>query len=850
MKNQKRPFIFVCVFLSLCTFCLSLAVAQEQNGEAALYRSVETWETDDPGRAGSAVYTYYIPYFLADSDYWTGVGLRNGSGTASASVTVYGMSDGGSVLGSQTKSIPAEGQTAFMMNPGEGWVKVSSDQPLTGLGFVAMVHDDKLMFDIPFVSQPATTLYIPHVAQDATWDTTVFVCNPNGSQSTMYLTFFDAAGTVVKVSQGYILPANGSGKYPLSVFLGASASYDKGSIRITATQGVAAFALYHNLKTGDRSYAGISAMVPETPGLGSYTYYIPYFLADSDYWTGAGLRNGSGTASASVTVYGMSDGGSVLGSQTKTIPAEGQTAFMMNPGEGWVKVSSDQPLTGLGFVAMVHDDKLMFDIPFVSQPATTLYIPHVAQDATWDTTVFVCNPNGSQTTMYLTFFDATGMVVKVSQGYILPANGSGKYPLSVFLGASASYDKGSVQITATQGVAAFALYHNLKTGDRSYAGISAVAPDASTACTYSLSPTSASVSASGGTGTVAVTAAAGCPWTAVSNNSWLDVTAGPSGTGSGTVSYSVESYSGTGNRTGTLTIAGETFTVTQTDCSFSISPATASFTGDGGTGSVAVATSPSTCSWTAASNNSWLHVTAGSSGTGNGTVSYSVDTYTRSYTPLPSNRTGTLTIAGKTFTVTQSCKLVALCSYSISPTSKSFTGDGGTGKVDVTVTSSGLVKCPSWTATSNATWLQVTSPLTSVTGSGTVSYSVDPYTSTHWPLPTRTGTLTIAGKAFTVTQTAKFAFIKCFYSISPESKTFLAGGGTSTVAVSATAGCTWTAVSNNTSWLHVTSGSSGTGNGTVYYSVDSLPMLVSSRTGTITIAGKTFTVSQTRFVKM
>ena len=263
MTSQKYSFIFAIVFLALCLFCLPCAAAEgERNSEAAVYPSVEPWETDDPGRAASAVYAYYIPYFLADSDYWTGVGLRNGSGTASASVTVYGMSDGGSVLGSQTKTIPAEGQTAFMMNPGEGWVKVNSDQPLTGLGFVAMVHDDKLMFDIPFVSLPATTLYIPHVAQDATWDTTVFVCNPNGSTTTMYLTFFNAAGTVVKV-QGYTLPANGSGKYPLSVFLGASASYDKGSVRITATQGVAAFALYNDLKSGGHCYAGINAVTHE-----------------------------------------------------------------------------------------------------------------------------------------------------------------------------------------------------------------------------------------------------------------------------------------------------------------------------------------------------------------------------------------------------------------------------------------------------------------------------------------------------------------------------------------------------------------------------------------------------------
>ncbi len=403
-------------------------------------------------------------------------------------------------------------------------------------------------------------------------------------------------------------------------------------------------------------YPSIEPWETDDPGRAAsavYAYCIPYFLADSDYWTGVGLRNWSGTASASVTVCGMSDGGSVLGSQTKTIPAEGQTAFMMNPGEGWVKVNSDQPLAGLGFVAMVHDDKLMFDIPFVAAPERYLYIPHVAQDATWDTTVFVCNPNVSQTTMYLTFFDAAGTVVRVSHGYILPANGSGKYPLSGFLGASASYDKGSVKISATQGVAAFALYHNLKTGDRSYAGISAVAPT----CTYSLNPASASFGASGGTGTVAVTTSSPtCSWTALSNVAWMiHVTAGSSGMGNGTVTYSVEPYSGTGSRSGTLTIAGHTFTVTQTDCTFAISPISppiASFNGYGGTGTVAVTASSPGCRWTAASNTSWLHVTYGLSGTGNGTVSYSVDPYYSVLGPFEVRR-GTLTIAWETFSVGQ-----------------------------------------------------------------------------------------------------------------------------------------------------------------------------------------------------
>jgi hypothetical protein len=52
-----------------------------------------------------------------------------------------------------------------------------------------------------------------------------------------------------------------------------------------------------------------------------------------------------------------------------------------------------------------------------------------------------------------------------------------------------------------------------------------------------------------------------CNWTAVSNVSWITITSGASGTGSGTVTYSVAST--TSSRTGTMTIAGLTFTVKQ-----------------------------------------------------------------------------------------------------------------------------------------------------------------------------------------------------------------------------------------------------------------------------------------------
>jgi len=81
-------------------------------------------------------------------------------------------------------------------------------------------------------------------------------------------------------------------------------------------------------------------------------------------------------------------------------------------------------------------------------------------------------------------------------------------------------------------------------------------------CTYSISPTSSSPPAAGNSASVSVTAGAGCNWTAISSATWVTITAGSSGTGNGTVSYTVAQNIG-GARGGTMTIAGQTFTVNQ-----------------------------------------------------------------------------------------------------------------------------------------------------------------------------------------------------------------------------------------------------------------------------------------------
>ena len=78
--------------------------------------------------------------------------------------------------------------------------------------------------------------------------------------------------------------------------------------------------------------------------------------------------------------------------------------------------------------------------------------------------------------------------------------------------------------------------------------------------------------------------------------------------------------------------------------------------------------------------------------------------------------------------------------------------------------------------------------------------------------------------------------------LTPTSQHFASGGGSNSVGVAAPPGYAWTAVSNDL-WITVTAGTPGNGNGTVNYTV--APNLgLGLRTGTITIAYQTFTVTQ------
>ncbi|HMV81641.1 MAG TPA: putative Ig domain-containing protein [Blastocatellia bacterium] len=176
-----------------------------------------------------------------------------------------------------------------------------------------------------------------------------------------------------------------------------------------------------------------------------------------------------------------------------------------------------------------------------------------------------------------------------------------------------------------------------------------------------------------------------------------------------------------------------------------LTPTSNNFPITGGTGNVVVATSANVPSpqgaWTAVSNVPWIVVAGSGGGTGNGSVGYMVATNTSG-----SPRTGTMTIAGKTLTITQDgCSTIAINPETLpngsigAAYSQMLTATGGTAPYGFGVTAGTL---PDGLTLSEAGLLSGTP-----TASGTFTFTVGVRDETRCP-GTRQYTVIVSGLQF------------------------------------------------------------------------------------------------------
>jgi uncharacterized protein (TIGR03437 family) len=294
-----------------------------------------------------------------------------------------------------------------------------------------------------------------------------------------------------------------------------------------------------------------------------------------------------------------------------------------------------------------------------------------------------------------------------------------------------------------------------------------------------------------------------------------------------------------------------------------------SFPSSGGTGAVTV-TAPATCSWSVSAAPTWITWNGASSGTGNGSIGFTVPA-----NGLGPQRIGSIVVGRQSVEISQASGTIAV--EPMSPQN----GSGSSGQITFSFSdsaggsdmSSVIIKAPG-------------SCDLFVTPAGLVNIASGP----SFQLPAAgaslaCGALTIYSDGSSVTSTANqfavtlnisFAGSKgmqrfyaeaasstggltgvipvgewlpgnsgsgCAVTLAPAGQTFGLAGGAGQLKVAASNGCSWTA-SSTASWLTVTpSNASGTGGGTVTFSVTANSG-VAPRNGFVMVAGEAFAVQQ------
>ncbi len=263
-------------------------------------------------------------------------------------------------------------------------------------------------------------------------------------------------------------------------------------------------------------------------------------------------------------------------------------------------------------------------------------------------------------------------------------------------------------------------------------------------------------------------------------------------------------------------------------CANTLSAPSANVSASGGPVTIGVIPAGSPCSWTAASSAPWITIASGASGSGAGNVNITVS---------PNSgmaHVGTLTIAGQTFTVLQAG--ASLFSAITSPSPGSVLPDTtvtfvwtlapgvdaykleignsqGLGDIYAVVTTAGSQPVGGLPCDGRPVFVQLSIELSGV-----------------WQTPVQYTYHAMTGCASTVTFNSAGATVG-------------SGGGTGTVGITTSASNVGWNVASTVGWITITSGSSGTGNGAISYSVAANPS-GTQRIGTITLFSSAFTITQ------
>jgi hypothetical protein len=156
-------------------------------------------------------------------------------------------------------------------------------------------------------------------------------------------------------------------------------------------------------------------------------------------------------------------------------------------------------------------------------------------------------------------------------------------------------------------------------GSSASTSVTATAPS-TTRCQPSVTSSASSFGADGGTGTLAVSVARECGWTANSQANWIQITSATTGQGDGTVAFRVGANADPVTRHAAIVVENKPTDLTQAaaPCRFDVSGPTGPLAASGAQTVVAVQTNQA-CSWSASADAAWVSLKP-ASGQGSGQI--------------------------------------------------------------------------------------------------------------------------------------------------------------------------------------------------------------------------------------
>jgi hypothetical protein len=179
-------------------------------------------------------------------------------------------------------------------------------------------------------------------------------------------------------------------------------------------------------------------------------------------------------------------------------------------------------------------------------------------------------------------------------------------------------------------------------------------------CSYAVTPVTFDLHWHHQGGQIQIVTQTGCPWTSATDEPWITLAAGTSGSGDGTVAFSAPALTADQTRRGAIKIrwptptAGQNVWVTHEGCRYGMI-ATLDVPAAAGRFQVNVVTQPLSsscpigCSWTVVSKAAWIRAVYGSPNAGDNPFTIEIDVNTSGL-----DRTGTIVVADRTLTVYQS----------------------------------------------------------------------------------------------------------------------------------------------------------------------------------------------------